>query len=189
MKRNHFILIALLVGGNIVISCTPRYTASFGPSQQFYEPDRVEEAVTLVYDGESTVEVNTVQEVSPASEKNEQLLVASAKTEKAVNIQPKKAAEVVAKYQTKNTLADKGSMARLSPKEKKEVIREVERDIKELKKAKKKASIENRKVYSGIIIAAAGLLVAILVSGTLGGLGILVGIVLIAWGLIEEGEL
>ena len=47
----------------------------------------------------------------------------------------------------------------------------------------------NRKVYSGLIVAGAGLIVAILVSGTLGGLAIIIGVALIAWGLIEEGSI
>lgn len=75
---------------------------------------------------------------------------------------------------------------------KKDIRQKVKKVLKERKVLKKEAknnkSAMNRKVYTGLIIAAGGLVVAILASGTIGGLAIIVGVVLIAWGLIEEGS-
>ena len=91
----------------------------------------------------------------------------------------------------------KQAPAKLTRKEKKVVKQNIRHQLKEVlkeqkilrKEAKNKKTAMNRKVYSGLIIAGAGIVVAILVSGTIGGLAIIVGVALIAWGLIEEGSI
>ena len=91
----------------------------------------------------------------------------------------------------------KPAPSKLTRKEKKAVKQNIRHQLKEVlkeqkvlrKEAKNKKTAMNRKVYSGLIIAGAGIVVAILVSGTIGGLAIIVGVALIAWGLIEEGSI
>ena len=197
MKKNHLVFMAILVGINAMISCTPKYTASFGPSQRFYESDSKSDNDIPGVAGDLAEKVTMKED--KVIQKNEKViedkngegsLTASTSVSKlAMDAPVKHVDEIIKKYESKKALLDKTAVKDLSSKEKKVLIKEVRKDIKELKKAQKKSSIENRKIYAGIIIALAGIVVAILVSGTIGGLGILVGVVLIAWGLIEEGEL
>ena len=62
----------------------------------------------------------------------------------------------------------------------------------EVKKAKKEAEQNditfNQKMYIGLVVLGAGILIAILASGAgaLGAVTIIVGIGLIAWGFIEQ---
>ena len=91
----------------------------------------------------------------------------------------------------------KQSFSNLNKKEKKRFKKNLRLELKNTlkehkalkKQAKNKKTAMNRKVYSGLIVAGAGLIVAILVSGTIGGLAIIIGVALIAWGLIEEGSI
>lgn len=81
-----------------------------------------------------------------------------------------------------------------SKKEKKAIRQQVKEEFKtlrmEVKKAKKEAKANditfNKKIYIGLIILAAGILVAILASGPVGAVAIIVGIGIIAWGFIEQ---
>ena len=81
-----------------------------------------------------------------------------------------------------------------SKAEKRVLRKQVKEDYKTLRKeyqkAKKEAAAKdivfNKKMYIGLIVFAAGLLVAILASGPVGAIGIIVGIGLIAWGFIEQ---
>jgi|GEM_PF-3486773 len=81
-----------------------------------------------------------------------------------------------------------------SKTEKKAVRQQVKQDFKTLKKEYKKAEndaanqdiVFNKKMFIGVVIFAAGVLVAILASGPVGAIGIIVGIGLIAWGFIEQ---
>ena len=204
MKKNHVIFMTILVGVNAMMSCTPKYTTSFGPSQRFYEDD-AKSKITTTASAVNPVEMVDLHEgieVPPADEvvsqekeiktlKPGQNLTASVRDlqMQTGDVADEKVKEILGKYESKKSFLESDKLKDLAPKEKKELIKEVRRDIKEIKKAKKKSAIENKKIYAGIIIALAGLLVALLVSGAIGGVGILVGIVLIAWGLIEEGEL
>ncbi|TRX55989.1 hypothetical protein FNH22_17665 [Fulvivirga sp. M361] len=187
MKDNLRILFTILVGTGIFCSCAPKYTADFSPSRTFYSTDNME-TKPVSPKGETTVRHKDTSRGLPSTDFEETTFIASA--EPLSNLPQKKqrtAKEVIAKYSTKENLSNRRDVTHLSIKEKKVLIKEVKEDIKALKKAKKEASIENKKVYAGIIIAAAGLLIAILASGALGGLAIIVGIALIAWGLIEDG--
>lgn len=81
-----------------------------------------------------------------------------------------------------------------SKSEKKAIRKQVKEEFKllrqEVKKAKKEAAAKdvvfNKKMYIGVIILGAGILVAILASGPVGAVGIIVGIGLVAWGFIEQ---
>ncbi len=164
-------------------ACSPKYTASFGPSQKFYksEKSQIPNALSEVTDRQKVITQNTPEKQVVASASTSPKHVppiasTSTRTEK-----------IVEKY-TKNELPSVKKVLKLPAKERKKVLKEVKKDIKALKKAKKNNSIENKKVYAGIIIALAGLVIAILASGPIGALGIIVGVCLIAWGLIEEGN-
>lgn len=88
----------------------------------------------------------------------------------------------------------KESFDALSKTEKRVIRQQAKEDLKSLKMQVKKAKQEaatkdvvfNKKMYIGLVIFAAGLLVAILASGPIGAIGIIVGIGLIAWGFIEQ---
>ena len=81
-----------------------------------------------------------------------------------------------------------------SKQEKKLIRKNVKRDFKTLRQqmkiAKKDAAnqdiVFNRKMWIGAIILGAGILIAILAHGGIGAVAIIVGIGLLAWGLIEQ---
>ena len=196
MTNNLRILLAILTGLGLFSSCAPKYTASFTPSRTFYTVN--DQTTKTIPESHETIEKDKMDNneqvpLQPSARKTDNNGLIASTNESSEGLLKKQevvtAEEIITKYEgyRKNKVQDK--LSELSVKEKRALIKEVKKDIKGLKKAEKKDSIENRKVYAGIIIALAGLLVAILVSGTLGGLGILVGIVLIAWGLIEEGTI
>ena len=69
----------------------------------------------------------------------------------------------------------------------KKQLKEVKRDMKQAKKeAKQKDVCFNKKMYVGLVVLLAGIVVAILASGAVGALAIIVGVALIAWGFIEQ---
>ena len=69
----------------------------------------------------------------------------------------------------------------------KKQLKEVKRDMKQAKKeAKQKDVYFNKKMYVGLVVLLAGIVVAILASGAVGALAIIVGVALIAWGFIEQ---
>jgi len=69
-----------------------------------------------------------------------------------------------------------------SKKELKAAKKELKRDLKHQNK-----KISNQKIWIGVVIGVAGILVSILASGSVGAIAIIVGIGFIAWGLIEQG--
>lgn len=77
-------------------------------------------------------------------------------------------------------------------KQVKQEYKELRKQVKQAKKAKEDATqdmVFNRKMMIGAIVLGAGILIAILVSGSGGAIGavaIIVGIGLIAWGMIEQ---
>ena len=60
---------------------------------------------------------------------------------------------------------------------------------KALKKDLKSNKISNQKIWIGIVVGVAGSLISILASGSVGAVAIIVGVVFIVWGLIEQGSL
>ncbi len=93
-------------------------------------------------------------------------------------------------------VSNKRNITKLTREEKKAFKQDIKRQLRKIsqerklakKESGKKAAQMNRKIYTGLIIAGAGIVVAILASGTVGGLAIIVGVALIAWGLIEQGS-
>ncbi len=81
-----------------------------------------------------------------------------------------------------------------SKQEKKAIRQQVKEDYKSLRKEVKQARKDlatqdihfNQKMYIGLVVLGAGILVAILASGAVGAVAIIVGIGLIAWGFIEQ---
>jgi len=81
-----------------------------------------------------------------------------------------------------------------SKQEKKTIRQQVKKQYKtlrkEVKKVKKEATTNdirfNQKMYIGLVVLGAGILIAILASGAFGAVAIIVGIGLIAWGFIEQ---
>jgi len=66
-------------------------------------------------------------------------------------------------------------------------LKEVKRDMKQAKKLAKQDDVYfNKKMYVGLVVLLAGIVVAILASGAVGALAIIVGVALIAWGFIEQ---
>ncbi len=54
------------------------------------------------------------------------------------------------------------------------------------KEARQQDVVFNKKMYIGLVVLLAGIVVAILASGEVGALAIIVGVALIAWGFIEQ---
>lgn len=179
-------ILSIVFSCSLIISCGPKYTASFGPSQKFYKPEKQQVTETQnVAKQDSEVENEMVydEKVAETTLANEEL-IASTKAIKESNAD-KRIQEIAAKFKEGGKF-DKANIAKMTTSEKRTVLKEAKKDIKALKKQSK---ISNQKIYYGIIIALAGIVVGILVSGPLGGLAILVGVVLIVWGLIEQGSI
>lgn len=187
----------------LLASCGSKYTASFGPSQKFYKPEAERSADVASAKGapasepvqmpESADRVDVAANNAPESYERAAIhgtVTASAKDNdhKAVKKPTDRMQEISDKYGNDRRYDEK-NIAEMSKAEKRSLLKEVKRDLKEVKKIEKKEGISNRKIYIGIIIALAGLVLSILVSGSIGGLAILVGVILIVWGLIEQGTI
>ncbi|MEM9298397.1 MAG: hypothetical protein AAGA64_08400 [Bacteroidota bacterium] len=178
--KKRLLLFMLLVAG--FFACSPKYTASFGPSQKFYKPVQHEDV-----SGELLTEVDEAIDIDLKESEEIELVEASNSSKLISTVQSKTRSEKIVEKYSKSGIPSTKEVLKLPARQRIKVLKEVKKDIKALKKAKKDKSIENRKVYVGIIIALAGLVIAILASGAIGALGIIVGVVLIAWGLIEQG--
>ena len=81
-----------------------------------------------------------------------------------------------------------------SKSEKKAIRKQVRENYKSLRAEYKEAKedstnkdiVFNKKMFIGVVVLGAGILVAILASGPVGAIGIIVGIGFIAWGFIEQ---
>lgn len=81
-----------------------------------------------------------------------------------------------------------------SKQEKRAIRQQVKQEYKTLRREVKQAKMEatnkdvhfNQKMYIGLVVFGAGILIAILASGAFGAVAIIVGIGLIAWGFIEQ---
>ncbi len=98
-------------------------------------------------------------------------------------------------HSLEHTIADfKASYAKATKAEKKQMRKDIKRQLKEVKRDMKQAEKEakqndvyfNKKMYVGLVVLLAGIVVAILASGPIGALAIIVGVALIAWGFIEQ---
>ena len=103
--------------------------------------------------------------------------------------------QILIQPEVKNSTANLFETYQNASKEEKRAIRKlVKQDYKTLRKEYKKAKkdspnkeiVFNSKMYIGLVIFAAGLLIAILASGSFGAVTMIVGIGLLAWGFIEQ---
>ncbi|MCA6075338.1 hypothetical protein [Fulvivirga sedimenti] len=182
--------LVLLFGGIVFSSCAPKYTASFNNSREFYK----DEKQVVKTDDQKTIKEENVSEIKP-----EETMVAS--TNKSVVAQLAEIPsikKIVEEHKEnvanlKSSELDQKELKKEIRKEEKRAHKEVKkqlvREIKEIKSVKDTDSSQamNKKVFIGIVIAAAGIVIAILASGGLGAVAIIVGVGLIAWGLIEQG--
>lgn len=180
MNYKYYLLLSVIV--IMITSCGPKYTASFGPSQKFYQPEKESLAKSDFEKKEKITHVESYELKNDPITDNE---VIASKNQLSAFSADSKTKEIEEKFKTGGKY-DKANIEKLSTKDKKTVLKEAKKDIKALKKQSK---ITNQKIYVGLIVALAGLVVAILASGALGGLAIIVGVVLIVWGLIEQGSL
>ncbi|MEM6523363.1 MAG: hypothetical protein AAGF85_15875 [Bacteroidota bacterium] len=167
-----------------ILACSPKYTADFGPSRNFYEPEKLKTQNSFV----TTNENNSNHEFIDVSSEEDLIEASTIARPVVTKVMETRTDKIVEKY-AKEGLPSTKEVLKLPAKKRVKLLKEVKKDIKALKKAKKNKSIDNRKVYAGIIIALAGVVVAILASGAIGGLAIIVGVGLIAWGLIEQGSI
>ncbi|MEJ2005398.1 MAG: hypothetical protein P8X57_10625 [Cyclobacteriaceae bacterium] len=186
-------LLSLLVGGLFFTSCAPKYTASFNKSRTFYDDN-----TPRLVESEDKQEVD--EPVTPAPEKvSDETLVASTDKNmikrlaeipsiKAIVEEHKSNVEEI-----RNSEADQKEISKQIRKEEKRAHKEVKKQlVRELKDIKKvndhdASKAMNQKIFIGIVVAAAGIIVAILASGSLGAIAIIIGVGLIAWGIIEQG--
>jgi 23S rRNA A1618 N6-methylase RlmF len=196
MKKNttNLLLLFLALSAGF-LSCTPKYTAHF-TNDPFYKGENLTAAQ------QEKAVINEVQpivtpdeEVSAAESATDQSAVASKNNviarlgeipsiKKLVTEHKENVKELEASNLDQKTLAKE--IRKEEKRAHKEVKKQLVKEIKEVKKAKDSEAM-NRKVYIGIIIAAAGIVIAILASGGVGAVAIIVGVGLIAWGLIEQG--
>ena len=84
------------------------------------------------------------------------------------------------KVESEEDHAEKKELHKVQKQLKKDLRREVKKEARQIK---------NQKIWIGVVIGVAGLLISILASGSIGAIAIIVGIGFIAWGLIEQGGL
>ncbi len=188
-------LLAFLFGGFIFSSCTPKYTASFNNSREFYKGE------TQVVKNDPVKAVEEEQDViTQAPEEAPETMVAST-DKKAVVAQLAEIPsikKIVEEHKEnvanlKSSELDQKELQKEIRKEEKRAHKQVKkqlvREIKEIKSVKDTDSAQamNKKIFIGIVVAAAGIIIAILASGGIGAVAIIIGVGLIAWGIIEQG--
>ncbi len=199
MKHINKNLLILAVGLSFgIFSCTtPQYTSNF-TNDPFYKGDKTSVAKTDVVELDKVSPVITPEEPSTEAieSANQEQVMASKKNMIAKLAEIPSIKKIVTEHKEnvenlKSSDMDQLTLEKEIRKEEKRAHKEVKKqllkEIKEVKKAEDKEAM-NKKVYIGIIIAAAGIVIAILASGGLGAVAIIVGVGLIAWGLIEQGS-
>lgn len=189
-----FVFLGLSLG---IFSCgSPKYTANF-TNDPFYKAEKPTIAQENAQAPSEVIPVVTPEEITKPSEatpddeavaSRETLITKLGKVPSIKKIVDEHKENV---RELKESNLDEKSLKKEIRKEEKRAHKEVKRQlIKEIKEVKNTEDKEamNRKVYIGIIIAAAGIVVAILASGAVGAIAIIVGVGLIAWGLIEQGS-
>jgi len=194
IKITKLSILTLLLGVLFFTSCAPKYTASFNKSRSFYDDDESRVVKTT-----EQAEVTATEAVPSPEKVEDETMVAS--TDKGMI---RKLAEIpsikaiVQEHKAnveeiKKTDADQKEIAKEIRKEEKRahkaVKKQLVRELKDIKKVDGQEATKamNQKIFIGIVVAAAGIIVAILASGTLGAVAIIVGVGLIAWGIIEQG--
>ncbi len=183
MAKRYFFRSLTIVLGSFLFACAPskfNYHQAYKFSQYKYQNDpHTTDKHTIASDGSVNLLASTTPDLEPTMYADNRLSLT--KVSEALENESNFSNAVV----TRKIKREKRKAFR---KEVKTKVKDFIKERKEWRKQnKKKGKAMNRKVYTGLIIAGAGLIVAILASGTIGALAIIVGIALIAWGLIEEG--
>lgn len=190
--------LALLAGSMCFTACSPKYTASFNQSKPFYE-----EKTLVAENQQEPITETVITETAPAA-----IVAPEAPSEKMVASTDKNVIRELAEIPSIKSLVEehKANVEALkeSQLDQKTLTKEIRKEEKRAHKAVKKQLVKeikeissvndseqtnamNKKVFIGIVIAAAGIVIAILASGGLGAVAIIVGVGLIAWGIIEQG--
>jgi hypothetical protein len=191
-KSQLFVLILFVAGA---FSCSPQYSAHFS-NEPFYKEKKVvavpEPEITETTDVVSTSEdvnidipVEEPETVVASTDKNLIARLSEIPSVKKIVEEHKENVRVL-----KASEADQKVLEKQIRKEEKRAQREVKKELlKEIKEVKKADATKamNQKIFIGIVIAGAGIVIAILASGGLGAVAIIVGVGLIAWGIIEQG--
>ncbi len=186
--------LTLIAGGLFFSSCAPKNTASFTQSRPFYDdtkPRLVQADAEIVPEKEEII-------ASPAQPDKEKVMASTDKKviRQLAEIPSIKA--IVAEHKAnvqeiKNSESNHAELQKQIKKEekraRKEVKKQLVRELKDIKKVhgQEATNAMNQKIFIGIVVAAAGIVVAILASGGLGSVAIIIGVGLIAWGIIEQG--
>ena len=187
-------ILTLLLGGLFFSSCAPKNTASFTQSRPFYDDNKPRLANA---DTKTTPEQTKI--VNPPENLNQEKLVAS-KDRKIIRqlaeIPSIKAIVEEHKANVQEIKISETDQAELEKQIRKEekrahkaVKKQLIRELKDIKKVNGQEATQamNQKIFIGLVVAAAGIVVAILASPGLGSVAIIIGVGLIAWGIIEQG--
>lgn len=108
------------------------------------------------------------------------------------SLKPKSSSEVSSNAES--IAAFKESYEQATRTERKAMRKDIKQELKQVRQNMKEAKTDaaqkdvyfNQKMYIGLVVLLAGIVVAILASGAVGALAIIVGVALIAWGFIEQ---
>ncbi len=183
MAKTYFFRIVTITFGCLLFACSPskfKYHQAYKFSQYNYQNDPSKnDKGTLGTEASVALIASTRPDLNPTMYGDKRLSLS--KVDIALSADKEKSNIVVSRKL-------KREKRKAFKKDIKAKVKDYLKKRKEFRKQnKKKGKAMNRKIYTGLIIAGAGLVVAILASGTIGALAIIVGIALIAWGLIEEG--
>jgi len=186
MKHSTRSILIILFTGFLAFftQCTPKYGAYFQNTPLENSGSQTKRYLT---ENKNVSNEDNVDGLVINPELPEGNLIAS--QEKVIYIPSESVQEKIEKIkileENKSSLENKEEV-KLSKKELKAAKKEFK---KELKKDLKNRQVTNQKIWIGIVVAVAGILVSILASGSIGAVAIIVGIGFIVWGLIEQGSL
>ena len=190
-KFTKMAVLALISGGLCFTGCSPKYTASFNKSRNFHDAEpQVTHVEKEVKEVKSEPVITEEQQAKAVASTDKNVIRELAEIPSIKKIVQEHKANV---NEIKESGSDQKTIEKEIRKEEKRAHKEVKKQlVKELKEIKKVNDTEatkamNQKIFIGIVIAAAGIIIAILASGGLGAVAIIVGVGLIAWGIIEQG--
>lgn len=194
IDKNLLLFCLLILGGSF--ACSPQYSAHFS-NKPFYSEKTVaidKEAKEPVAQETETsdiiVQPEAITPVAPetaVATTNENMIarLAAIPSVKKIVDEHKENVRKLKENETNQKTLEK-QIRKEEKRAQKEVRKQLLTEIKDVKGTEAKEAM-NQKVFIGIVIAAAGIIIAILASSGLGAVAIIVGVGLIAWGIIEQG--
>jgi uncharacterized membrane protein len=194
IDKNLLLFCLLILCGSF--ACSPQYSAHFN-NQPFYTENTVvveEETIVPVAHTTETPEIIEQPAVVTAeapetavatTNKNMIARLAAIPSVKKIVEEHKENIEKLKERETNQKTLEK-EIRKEEKRAQKEVKKQLIKEIKDVKGTEDKEAM-NQKIFIGIVIAAAGIIIAILASSGLGAVAIIVGVGLIAWGIIEQG--